>query len=125
MCKKPLRSEQNMSAVEYVSQASEWANDLVRNEMRGPGDLDRAMRRVERKSGVPYAKLWALRYRKPKDILLSTFFALREAYVAERERQLRMLEHEIETTREIAGTGHHSVRAAEAVVDACDDAGTP
>ncbi|VFU07904.1 hypothetical protein [Methylocella tundrae] len=120
MCKNPLRDSQK-SDVPYVERASVWADALVRKETRGPGDLDNAMRRAARASGVPYSAFWALRYRRPKDILASIYFALRDAYEAERARQLQALKHELEITAAQAGDSAHSVRAAQALVDEASD----
>lgn len=115
-CKKSLRKSehQKMNPVECVESATKWADSLVRFEARGPGDLDNAMRRVERRHGVPYSALWALRYRKPKDVMASIYFRLRDAFEAERERQIRLMEHQIEIEK-AAGNISNSVHAAEAL----------
>jgi hypothetical protein len=105
----------------YVEQARGWASQLVRSEIVGPGDLENAMRRIEAKYGVPYSTLWALRYRKPKDMLVTAWFGLKAAYEAECQRQMRKLRHEIEITKAIAGPLEPSVRKAQALVDASDD----
>ncbi len=85
---------------------------------RGAGDTENAMRDVERMYGVDYWTLWRLRYRRDqiKDIGVSIYMRLQEAYQAECGRQLRKLHHEIETTRKIAGASSAAVRAAEALV---------
>lgn len=124
MCKKFLRSAQRAEA-ELVTEAAGWAEDLTRREARGPGDFANAMRRVASRLGVPYGALWALRYRPPKGVLASLYFALRDAREAERARQIRALEHDIEKTERTAGTDHHSLRAARAVVDAFHGAAAP
>ena len=124
MCKKFLRSAQKPES-ELVADAADWARDLMLRETRGPGDLANAMRRVAARLGVPYGALWALRYRPPKGVLASIYFALRDACEAERARQIRALEHELEETARTAGTDHHSVRAARAVVDAAHGAEAP
>lgn len=91
------------SASTYVEEAASKASWMVRREVRGPGDLLPAMNRIEQRYGVPYSVLWALRYRKPKDILVSVYARISAAYEAERERQRRLLEHE--ATIESAKTG--------------------
>jgi len=96
-----------------VAEAREWAKVLVHREMNGPGDLPNAMRRVERRHGIPYSMLYSLRYRPPKDMLISAYLRLREAYLAECERQEKLLRHE----REIAST---KTLAAAALVRAAD-----
>lgn len=104
-----------------VSDARHWANSLVAREARGPGDTDNAMRRLSQRYGLDYAALWSLRYRPPKRIFVDVYFALRDAYAAECERQLRLLNHELTITKAKAGADRNSVRAASALVHAADD----
>jgi hypothetical protein len=84
---------------------------------RGPGDTENAMRSIERDYGVDYWLLWRLRYRKSalRDIGVSAYMALKAAYQAECERQMRKLRNEIVTTEQIAGPDSSAVRAAKAV----------
>lgn len=80
----------------YVADAQRWAEYLVRREFRGPGDtLDAAMGRCERKYRVARALFWSLRYRAPKDLMVSAYMALRNAYEAELSRLDQALEDEI------------------------------
>ena len=97
MCAK--RSDRLASMTATVETAIDIANRMVVRESRGPGDIDNAMRRLERKHGVDYWLLWTLRYRKPKDILLGQWNALIGAYHAECERQEKILTHEKEVAR--------------------------
>ena len=106
--------------VSASAKAQEWANELVRREARGPGDLENAMRRLEARYGIPWRMFWSLRYRPPADVLTGLFFKLRDAYHAECDRQMRILEHEIEITKLKAGPDADSVRSAEALVDETD-----
>lgn len=99
-----------------ISDARYWANQLVLRESRGPGDTENAMRRIASRYGVDFGALWSLRYRPPPRIFADVYFALRSAYQAECERQLRMLRHDLELTKAVAGPGLNSVAAAEAVV---------
>lgn len=117
--KSPLRTAQTEGAA-LVEQAAGWANGLVLREARGPGDLPNAMQRLEHRYGIPAQTFWSLRYRKPKDVLASIYFRLRAAYEAECERQQKLLRHELEITKAIAGPDHAAVLAAEAVVGAGD-----
>ena len=119
MCKKFLRLAQKPDE-ELVAEARGWAKDLTRRETRGPGDLDNAMRRVAGRIGVPYGALWSLRYRPPKGVLASIYFALRDAFEAERARQFQALKNDLETTERTAGPDRYLVLAARAVVDAAD-----
>ncbi len=105
-----------MSDDAFVNKAANWADALVRLESRGPGDLENAMHRVARKTGVPYRTFWNLRYRRPKDIFTSVYFKLGTAYDAARQHQIERLTNDIETTAAVAGPDRASVRAAMALV---------
>lgn len=76
--------------------ARQWANDLVRRESRGPGDMESAMRRLEARYGIPWRTFWTLRYRTPADVMVGVFLKLQAAHHAECERQQRLLKHEID-----------------------------
>lgn len=99
-----------------AQQARTWADDLVRRETRGPGDMPRAMRRLEQRYGIPWRTFWELRYRPPADVFHGVWERLRQAHLAESERQLRLLKHEIEITK-AAHPDAHSLASAEAYVD--------
>lgn len=119
-----LRKDQTVSAsiaLDPVSHAQEMARELVLREARGPGDLDNAMRRIETRYGIGYSALWALRYRPPKDIGMRLFGRLKAAWEAERQRQLRQLEHDRWKAEQIAGPAAHFVAAARAALDEADD----
>ncbi|RYG85271.1 MAG: hypothetical protein EON59_12565, partial [Alphaproteobacteria bacterium] len=67
-----------------VDEAATWAETLLRREHRGPGDtIDAARARLARRHKLPEQTLWALRYRRPKDIAGSIYRALWRAYEAE------------------------------------------
>lgn len=102
----------------YLDNAERWSKDLTRMRSRGPGDVDNAMRSIERDYGVDYWTLWRLRYRKSalKDIGVTIYMRLQAAYQAECEKQLRKLKHEIQITEAIAGPDCDSVHAAKALV---------
>ena len=93
---------QNMSAVE---EARSWAEYLVSQESRGNGDTENAMRRLETRWGVPWRAFWSLRYRPPKDILMGTYYGLRNAYAAEKERQYKRLRSELQAAKAAGVTG--------------------
>lgn len=115
MCKKFLRKSQMTKFL--VDEAAGWAEVLIKSEARGPCDFGPAMMRIAGRVGVSFSKLWALRYRRPKTIAAEVYFSLREAYEAERARQLRMLSDDARITTSAAGADAHSVRAAMDVLD--------
>ena len=118
MLKKNLQGSRQMSSA--VQQAQKWANALVLRESRGPGDMPNAMDRLERRYGVARGLLWALRYRPPKDILVGAYLSVRNAYLADCQRQKRLLEHEIEITKATYGDTAE-VEKAEALVREMDE----
>lgn len=119
MRKKLSRKSQEelaVSATSFVEEASEKASWLVRREVRGPGDLLPAMTRIETRYGIPYSVLWALRYRKPRDLLVSTYARIIAAYDAECERQRRLLDHEQAIKKATTAFGAAMDRAALGLV---------
>lgn len=100
-----------------VATASEMARVMIQREAKGPGDLDNAMRRIEARYGVPYSFLWSLRYRPPKELVVSAWHSLRCAYRSECERQARLLQHEIAVMEAMDDdVDPHLVEQAEALV---------
>lgn len=118
MFKQPVAEKANaMSASDYVAQAARWAHFLAEREARGPGDFKTAIQRVASRIKVGHSVLWRLRYRRPKDLAVSAYFKLRDAYEHECARQMRLLEHEIEITKATTPRSD-SVGASEALVRA-------
>lgn len=102
-----------------VEDASRWAEALLQRSYRGPGDtIEAASYRAEQKYGVPAQTFWALRYRKPKDILASVYRTLQAAYEAECGRQEAKLRHELEMAKALQGGAsmEAAIREAEAAL---------
>lgn len=111
--KKSLRSDQNQEGgVSHVEHAARMSRVMVAREMRGPGDTEAAMRRIEARYGVPYSLQWSLRYRPPKDILVGAWLRLSAAYQAECERQERLWRTERESKEALNAVGRALDRAA-------------
>lgn len=107
---KPFAREAKMSDT-YVEEAKGWADFLVRREFRGPGDtLDAAMARCERKHRIARSVLWGLRYRPPKDMMVSLYMRLRSAYEAELTKLDQRIEEEIRKA-ELLGTDARNSKA--------------
>ncbi len=106
MSKKPLRQEQAVFESEAsVDEAARWAEALLNHVYRGTGDTIEAARfRAEQKYGIPASTFWALRYRRPKDTLVSVYKRLHQAYEAECGRQEAKLAHELAVTKALAPT---------------------
>lgn len=123
MCKLSLRKKgTKMSDTAYLDQAALWSKDLTRMKSRGPGDIENAMRMIERQYGVDYGFLWSLRYRRAqlRIISVSVYEAIRAAYLAECAAQMRKLGNEIKRTEEIAGADNRVVVAVRALVGEAD-----
>lgn len=102
-----------------VNEARDWANRLIAANHRGPGDtVEAAMHRAAVKHGLDPKMLWRLRYRTPKDMLVSSWKRIRAAYEAECERQEARLRHELEITKALPATEARVrlIRETEAVL---------
>jgi hypothetical protein len=108
-----------MSDAAFLDQAAAWSKDLTRMKARGPGDIENAMRQIERQYGVDYGFLWSLRYRRDRlrIISISVYESIRAAYRAECAAQMRKLENDLKRTEEITGPDNAAVRAAKALLD--------
>lgn len=92
-------------ASKLVEDAARWSSALWSKTHSGMGDTqEAAMYRAAEQYGVEPGTLWALRYRKPKDILASIYFKLKAAYEAECERQEAKLAHQLEITKALEPT---------------------
>ncbi len=119
-CKNLLRGNQKMAEA-YVEDAQRWADFLIKREFKGPGDtLDAAMARCERKYRVSRSVLWSLRYRRPKDMLVSVYMALQNAYQVELAKLDRKLKDEIRKA-ELLGTDASNSKAYRAAAAALDE----
>jgi hypothetical protein len=77
------REGSNKMSVEYVREAKGMADFILHKVHRGPGDtIDAAMHRAEQMYGAPASWLHRLRYRDVKDMPVSAFGALFNAYRA-------------------------------------------
>lgn len=109
-----------MSASAFVDQSRAMARDIVNADVRGPGDLENAMRRVEARFGIPFSALWALLYRPPKDIGVSIYARLQAAHESVREAQMRKYQDELERTKASGRLGAALIRTAVAVAGETD-----
>jgi hypothetical protein len=116
--RKNLWTKKQMSDSAYLDQAAKWSKSLTRMRARGPGDIENAMRSIERDYGIDYWLLWRLRYRKSvlKDISVTPYVRLGAAYRAEQERQMRKFQNDLAKTEAVTGPNNAVVVAAKAVV---------
>jgi hypothetical protein len=94
-----------MSDAAYVERAAEWSRHLVNREIgKGANTLDEAMDRASQRYGIDRHTFWAMRYRRPKDILASIYFRMKSAYEAECTRQEKALRHELDMAMGLPGS---------------------
>jgi hypothetical protein len=111
-----------MSDTAYLDQAAVWSKDLTRMKSRGPGDIENAMRQIEREYGIDYGFLWSLRYRRERlrIISISVYESIRAAYRAECAAQMRKLGNEIHRTEQLAGADNAALVEIKAAVRAAN-----
>lgn len=94
---KGFDRENKKMGTAYISDAKNMADYLLAREHRGPGDtIEAAAYRVQSKFGVPSSVLMRLRHREVKDMLMSNFMALAQAYRAASDRIDKAYEKERE-----------------------------
>lgn len=101
-----------------ISRARQFSDDLIRWEATGWGDAGNAMHRIATRTGIPFGKLWALRYRPPKEIASHILSRLEAAHAAAKERELRKLAHDVTLTARVAGRDHPAVVEASTILRA-------
>ena len=122
MVKTPLTGNQ-VSDVAYIDECVGLSRELTRMKARGPGDLENAMRAIERDYGIDYWTTWQLRYRRSRirSLAWDVVERIKAAYAAECERQHRKLTAELARTKLLVGANHPTVVAAQTVVDEAEE----
>lgn len=111
--------ERSVNATSFDDLARQYARTLEDREALSNGQpITKARESVARRIGVPPGTLENLRRQRIKGIRAWIFERLRTAYEADCERQLKLLEHELEITRSLAPTAGVSLGEAEAIVRA-------
>lgn len=100
MCKETKRLGVSMSTVE---QARSYVLRLMEHEVKGWGDQDNALSRLEARYGLPFWSLNNLRIGRAKTVEAGLYQRIRAAYLDLCERQVAKLQHEIEVER-VLGT---------------------
>jgi len=113
---KSTLTDRQMGAAEFVERAAGWSRELTRFRARGPGDLENAMRAIERDYGIPYWITWRLRYRlsQIKDLGCEPYHRIKAAYECECEAQRRKLELQCKQTTAARGADNALVLQTEA-----------
>ena len=92
----------SVTLAEDIETARDWAKILENWEARRSGkSIAQARSTVARRTGVPEGKLYSLRRNRLKDISHRLFVGLGEAVVAELQNELRRVNHELQTLRQI------------------------
>ena len=107
------RDEKNMTNV-FLANATEWAAYLENSN--GPG-LERARRRIEDRYGISWAIIERLRHNRVKDISVTIYVQLQSAYLAECERQCRIIQAQAQIAKAKGLAGAPVVAEIEAVLD--------
>lgn len=84
-----------------AAKATVFVRRMVEEETRGNGDVDAALRRLERHFGLDYWPLWYLRKGKAKTITVELYAKIRDAYLQYCSTKISGLQHEIRTEREL------------------------
>lgn len=87
--------EQKMS----TAVATEYVRKMVSRETAGNGDVENAVRRLARRSGLSFWQIMHLRAGRAKTITVDGFTAIRRAYLDYCEAEIRALQHEIQQDR--------------------------
>ncbi len=75
--------------------ATGYVRRMVEKEVRGWGDQDNALSRLEQRYGLPFWTLQNIRSGRAKTVEAGIFARIRAAYLDLCERQVRALQHEI------------------------------
>lgn len=119
VCNRSFRfRERQLTRTEYVDCARAWADALVWNECRGPGEIASARARVAVRYGIPARLLKDLKYRPPKRIAVEIFERLRVAYLTQVERQVSRFERELADASTHGAADTSLIRAASFVARA-------
>lgn len=105
-----------------IEEATKWIKAMVHRESRGPGDRINALRRLSNRYGVPYNLMWSCLYRPPKDLYVSMYEKLRNAYEQELNKGLNSLLHERRLTNAKTELGKRLVRTADLLAGEDDEA---
>ncbi|WP_225121970.1 hypothetical protein [Bradyrhizobium sp. BRP22] len=98
--------KRNLISAQMVAEARGWAEELTALEIRGPGDLEPAWRRLEARYAIPYSTFWSLKYRHDlKDIWASLHRMLELALTAERALRAAQDSHHNFIEKVVTGNG--------------------
>ena len=75
--------------------ATGYVRRMVEREVRGWGDQENALTRIEQRYGIPFWSLQNLRTGRAKTVEAGLFGRIRAAYLDICEKQVRALQHEI------------------------------
>lgn len=115
--KHPSGARLNVAA--FDDQARHWARELENAEARRRGEpVERVRPLLARRLGIAPGTFENLRRDRLKGVRAWVYHALRDAYLAERERQHRALLHDIERTKAVCGSADPVVAEVEALVAA-------
>lgn len=91
-CRESKSKEREMSTAEM---ASGYVRRMVEKEVRGWGDQENALMRLQQRYSLPFWSLQNLRTGRAKTVEAGLFSRIRAAYLDVCEQQVRQLQHEI------------------------------
>lgn len=83
--------------------ASEYVRAMIHRESAGPGDYERAMKKIGDRYGIGFWTLDRLRKRQAKTVDTRVFARIKAAYLDLCERQVLRLRQELEIEKAILG----------------------
>ena len=86
--------------------AFEYVRKMVERETSGNGDVENAVRRIARRSGLSFWQLMHIRAGRAKVMSIEAFTGIRRAYLEYCETEVRALQDEIRRDREKYGDAH-------------------
>jgi hypothetical protein len=86
--------------------AYEYVRKMVERETAGNGDVENAVRRIARRSGLSFWQLMHIRAGRAKVMTVEAFTSIRKAYLDYCEAEVQALQEEIRLDREKYGDGH-------------------
>lgn len=109
-----MKLKKQLSEAEKMSAALETYNKMLAREIRGSGDTENAMYRLQTEYGLDYWRQWLLKYRKQSCEEFREH--IRQAYLSMLERSVKRTldELKIERAKERVGNADNSDLIAEA-----------
>ncbi len=94
-----------------ATEARGYVLRLVENEVRGWGDTDNALSRLETRYAIPFWSLNNIRTGRAKTVEAGLFARIRAAYLDQCERQIALLQHQLAVEKALGDDSHEDIAA--------------